>query len=271
MQAEYERLLKKELFGSAENPTGPLTDAQKETASRFYDLFRQKILAAAVERNNAEGQQYITGERNVQRGWSYYNSDYYYASESAISAITAGAQAVAQEHDSTFTVPDYLAKGETHRYNFNSALAGDPFIVSENHFVLDPDVVPPKHFQWFFESGGNATAQGSIQLTSMTVSNADGTKTVTDYTTDGFDPTNSCKGRTWVCWTDESGTEHRQEAEFRLDAQGKPRKVSDLLSPSKQDTESASLLNRFLANLQCYAKGYFERFAVLSPNLDLRI
>ena len=105
----------------------------------------------------------------------------------------------------------------------------------------------------------------------MAVINADGTKTVTDYTTDHFDPTDCCKGRTWVCWTDESGTEHRQEAEFRLDAQGKPRKVSDLLSPSKQDTESASLLNRFLANLQCYAKGYFERFAVLSPNLDLRI
>ena len=48
LQAKYEKLLKKELFGSKENPTGPLSASQKEIATNFYDVFREKILSAAV-------------------------------------------------------------------------------------------------------------------------------------------------------------------------------------------------------------------------------
>ena len=55
------KLLKKRAFGSMENPTGPLTASQKEIATNFYNAFREKILSAAVERNNTEGKQYITG------------------------------------------------------------------------------------------------------------------------------------------------------------------------------------------------------------------
>ena len=156
LQAEYEKLLKKELFGSMENPTGPLTASQKETATNFYNAFREKILSTAVERNNAEGEQYITGDMNVQRNWAYYNSDYYYASESAISAITEGAQNVSQEYGSTFEVPDYMAQGKTNLYNFNTALSGDPFVASDYHYIIDPDVVPPENFKWFYEKSGDA-------------------------------------------------------------------------------------------------------------------
>ena len=48
LQAEYKKLLKKELFGAMENPTGPLSASQKEIATNFYDAFRGKILSAAV-------------------------------------------------------------------------------------------------------------------------------------------------------------------------------------------------------------------------------
>ena len=67
LQAKYERLLKIELFGSAEAPSGPLTDEQKQAATDFYNEFRKKILSTAVERNNAEREQYLTGEMNTQR------------------------------------------------------------------------------------------------------------------------------------------------------------------------------------------------------------
>lgn len=271
LQTEYEKLLKKELFGSMENPTGPLTASQKEIATNFYNAFREKILSAAVERNNTEGKQYITGDMNVQRNWAYYNSDYYYASESAISAITEGAQNVSQEYGSTFEVPDYMAQGKTNLYNFNTALSGDPFVASDYHYIIDPDVAPPENFKWFYEKGGDAYST-TIRMNSLTVEDADGNKTVTDYTTDTFDPKDPLKAQTWVSYTDEDGIEHRLSTDLVFNNSKEDlRNVADLLSFSDKDTDKASLLNQFLSNLQLYPKRYFDRFPAVSRSMDFMV
>lgn len=270
LQAEYEKLLKKELFGSMENPTGPLTASLKEAATNFYNAFRGKILSAAAQRNNAEGEQYITGDMNVQRNWAYYNSDYYYASESAISAITEGAQNVSQEYGSTFEVPDYMAQGKTNLYNFNTALSGDPFVASDYHYIIDPDVAPPENFKWFYESGGDP--YNSIRLTSFSSIDKNGNKIFVDYTTDEFDPTDPSKAQTWVSYTDEDGIEHRLSTDVVFDhSKDDLRNVLGLLSFSDKNTDKASLLNQFLSHLQIYPKGYFDRFPTVSRSMDFMV
>lgn len=272
LQSEYENMLKKELFGSMEQPTGPLTDLQKETAENFYSVFREKILTAAVERNRAEGEQYITGNWNPQRNWSYYNSDYYYESESAISAITTGAQAVAKEYGTSFQVPDYLAQGATHRYNFNTALGGNPFVVSDaQHTIIDPDAVPPEHMKWFYESGGDAN-RATIRMNSLTTTDQYGNKTVIDYTNPQFDPTDPTKAQTWVSYTDENGVEHRLSTQFRFHFNKEDlHTVSDLLLGSENNTDENGTWRSFLSNLQVYPKGYFERFPTSSRSMDFKI
>lgn len=271
LQAEYEKLLKKELFGSMENPTGPLSASQKEIAANFYDAFREKNLSAAVQRNNTEGEQYITGEMNVQRNWSYYNSDYYYASEAAISAITEGAQNVSQEYVSSFEVPDYMAQGRTNLYNFNTALSGDPFVVSDYHYIIDPDVAPSENFKWFYEKGGDAYST-TIRFDSFTVEDAGGNKIVTDYTTDVFDSKDPRKAQTWVSYTDENGVEHRLSTDIVFNNSKEDlRNVADLLFFPDKDTDKASLLNQFLSNLQLYPKRYFDRFPMVSRSMDFMV
>lgn len=121
-------------------------------------------MSAAVQHNNAEGEKYITGDMNVQRNWSYYNSDYYYASEAAISAITEGAQNVSQEYGSSFEVPDYMAQGRTDLYNFNTALSGDPFVVSDYHYIIDPDVAPRKISSGFMKRAEMLIAPPSASI-----------------------------------------------------------------------------------------------------------
>ncbi len=269
LQAEYERLLKKELFGSAQNPTAPLTEWQKETETEFYNAFRQKILTTAVERNNAEGEAFITGEMNAQRSWSYYNSKYYYASEAAVSAITAGAQHVSQTYGSSFQVPAYLEQGKTDLYNFNTALRGDPFLVSEHRYIIDPKTAPPKNFIWFYETGGDASST-TAKITSFTTTDKHGNRIVIDCTTDEFDPKDPTKAQTWVLYTDEAGVAHRLSTDLVFDhSKDDLRIVSDLLAFSRQDTEQAVLLNQFLSNLQLYPKRYFDRFPVSPRSINV--
>lgn len=271
LQAEYGEMLKKELFGSMENPPSPLTESQKETAMDFYNAFRQKILSVAVERNNAEGEQYITGDMNVQRSWSYYNSDYYYTSESAISAITNATQTISQEYDTTFEVPDYLKQGKTNLYNFNTALEGDPFIVSDYHYIVDPDVAPPKNFKWFYQTGGDP--YNCIRMTSFGTIDENGNEVIEkDFTTDEFDPTDPSKAQTWVSYTDEDGVEHRLSTDIVFDdSKDDLRNMLNLLSFSDKDADKANLLNKFLPNLQIYPKGYFDRFPVSARSMDFKI
>ena len=255
LQAEYECLLGDYLNQVCES--GASAENQKVAADKFYNTFRQKLLDVAVQRNNAEGEQYITGEMNSQRSWKYYNSDYYYASEKAIAAITDGAESAAQERGFSFEVPDYKAEGLNLYYNFNSAWSNS-FDASQQ-YITDYDAVPPENFEWFFEQGGNRN-HGVLTMDSLTIRNPDGTEEVIKYKTDEFDPTDPTKGTTWVRYKDADGKEAFISKDFRFNGSRDDLfTVSDLLKFTTQDSEQADKLNDFLNTLQLYSNGYFQR------------
>lgn len=234
---------------------GMMGPAFQET---FYGEFRRMVLDEAVSRNNAEGKQYITGEMTCQRNWKYYNSDYYYKSEEAISALTDRFHAMAREQgwEDSVSVPDYKAKGLNLYNNFNSALS-NKFAVDEQ-YILDLDQVPPKDFRWFYQSGGN---NGDGVVTSLTMIAPDGTETVIDYAGKGFDPTNPTKGTTWAAYKDESGTWRYESTDFTYNfSKNDLKNVASLLKFSGQSGGTQEAVNRFLKNLQLYPGGYFSRF-----------
>ena len=226
----------------------------------FYSEFRRKILEVAVQRNNQEGKQHIDGQMNAQRNWKYYNSDYYFKSEAAISAITDGVKNLTQGPAyEGFTLPDYKEGGLNLYYNFNSALSNG--IAISEQFILDQDMVPPKDFQWFYQSGGDSSNQ-VFSAQSLTVTDPDGTITdFIDYRTQGFDPTDSTKATTWALYKDGQGRNHFISADFTYNfSKNDLRNVLNLMSFSEGTQDQDSAVNRFLKNLQVYSKGYFSSF-----------
>lgn len=235
---------------------GMMGPAFQET---FYGEFRRMVLDEAVSRNNTEGKQYITGEMNAQRNWKYYNSDYYYQSEDAISALTERFTAMAQERgwEDTVSVRDYRAKGLNLYDNFNSALSNH-FNV-DDQFIKDPSQVPPRDFRWFYQSGGNSGDKTSV--TSLTIQHPDGTTTFIDYTKEGFDPTDPAKGTTWAAYKDGGGTWRYQSADFTYNfSRDDLKNAASLLKFPGQSGGTQEAVNQFLKNLQLYPSGYFSRF-----------
>lgn len=228
-------------------------------AETFYSEFRRKILDVAIQRNYTEGQQHFTGKMNAQRNWKYYNSDYYFKSESAISAITDGMGNLSQGSAyEGFTLPNYKEKGLNLYYNFNSAFSNG-FSTSEQ-FLLNPDMVPPENFQWFYQSGGDSESK-NVNASSLTIQYADGTSEFIDYTTPGFDATDPTKATTWASYQDAQGNKHIVSADFTYHfSKDDLRNVAELLNFSQGDPEQDTVVNSFLSNLQVYSEGYFLRF-----------
>lgn len=226
----------------------------------FYGEFRRMILDAAVQRNNAEGRQYITGGMTAQRNWKYYNSDYYYQSEDAISALTDKFLAAAREKgwEDKVSVSDYKAKGLNLYNNFNSALSNH-FNV-DDQFIIDTDEVPPRDFRWFYQSGGNDGTHGKV--TARWSERPDGTiYDYVDYTTPGFDSTDPTKGTTWAAYKDENGTWQYDSLDFTYDfSKDDLKNVAGLLKFAGKTGASREAVNQFLKNLQLYPGGYFSRF-----------
>ena len=242
------------------------TQAMTET---FYSEFRRKILEVAVQRSNQEGKQYFTGEMNAQRNWKYYNSDYYFKSEAAISAITDGLNELAQGPAyEGFTLPDYKAEGLNLYYNYNTAFSNG-FAVDEQ-FMLDPDAVPPENFQWFYQSGGDS-ANKIIEADSLTIEHPDGTTEFIDYRPKSFDPTDYRTATTWASYRDTQGNKHVVSTDFFYNfSKDDLRNVADLLNFTQGDPAQDSAVNRFLKNLQVYSQGYFSQFPQIT-NFDRHI
>lgn len=239
----------------------PFVDETMEQActEAMYDNFREKILGAAVQRNNAEGRQYVTGEMCPQRTWKYYNADYYYKSEDAIAAVTRGMEEFAQDRGWKWTVPDY--RGKNMYYNFNTAFSNN--FCLDSQYILDPDMVPPEGFEWFYQTGGSSSSGPVIATPVTIITHADGTE---EYVEQGqrtqrtkFDPTDYYTANTWAAYTDKNGQRHvvSKDIIFKGD-KSDLFNAGDLLRFAVGDESEA--LNAFLHNLQLYPKNYFSMY-----------
>lgn len=262
--------LSEKLLGTYEDlgyPNGLFitNQAGREAAvESFYDEFRAKLLTVAVQRNNQEGRQYVTGEMNQQREYKYYNADYYYKSEAAIAALDRGAEAAAEKLELPgFTIPDYKAKGLNCYYNFNSAFSNN-ISVSEQ-YMTDYDQAPPEGFKWFYQSGGTGEAQ-VIPGKWRNVTQTGEDNAPAPELTKPFDPTDPSSATTWVSYRDADGKEHRVSTDFRYTYKDSDLfKLSSLLKFTGGDAELDAAANQFINSLQVYPKWYFLGMGI---NLD---
>ncbi len=225
----------------------------------FYSEFRRKILDEAVRRNDQEGQQYVTGDMNAQRNWKYYNADYYYQSEKALSAITDGVNELIKDRAySGFTFRDYAAEGLNLYDNFNSAVSNN--ISFDEQFILDSKKAPPEGFRWFYQSGGDSGRV--IQANGLIVTDANGNvEEYYDYRPTQFDPKDFRTATTWASYRDDKGTEHFVNTDFFYHGtKSDLRNLSALLNFTGGNKAQDAAMNDFLKNLQVYSQGYFSRF-----------
>lgn len=257
--------LSEKLLGTYEDQGYPnglfiTNQAGREAAvEAFYDEFRFKLLSVAVQRNNQEGKQYVTGEMNQQREYKYYNADYYYKSEAAIAALDKGAAAAAEKLELTnFTIPDYKAEGHNCYYNFNSAFSNN--FCASNQYFLDYDQVPPEGFKWFYQTGGTGEAQKTGEAVLSAIYSPDGKLIWSREPEEAapFDPTDPHSATTWVSYRDADGKEHRVSTDFRYThTKADLLNLSSLLRFAGGDPKLDAAANRFLGALQIYPKWYF--------------
>ena len=257
--------LSEKLLGTYEDlgyPNGLFitNQAGREAAvEAFYDEFRFKLLSVAVQRNNQEGKQYVTGEMNQQREYKYYNADYYYKSEAAIAALDKGAATAAEKMELTnFTIPDYKAEGHNCYYNFNSAFSNN--FCASNQYFLDYDQVPPEGFKWFYQTGGTGETQKSVEAKCSAIYSPDGKLIWSREPEEAtpFDPTDPRSATTWVSYRDTDGKEYRVSTDFRYThTKTDLLNLSSLLKFAGGDPKLDAAANRFLGALQIYPKWYF--------------
>lgn len=222
----------------------------------FYEEARRLVLETAVAANCEEGKQFLSGEMNSQRMMLYYNSDYYYMSEDAIGAIDEKTLSYAKQNGmEEFEIPDYKAMGWHQYNNFNSVFSGNTngrweLEVFHDNYILDYNMVPPKGFRWFYQSGGSAG--GDVRE----ISYSDGYhEYYSDYSK--FDPTNHLTATTWAAYTDSSGKLNYISTDFNLGSIGKDLyHLSELLNfPGGKNQEIAEV-NRFIKNFRVFPQGY---------------
>lgn len=232
-------------------------------ADCFYSEMRRKLLAA-VDRNNQEGRQYVTGGADFRGDWKYYNSDYYFKSEAGIAALTDGLlQYAEQEGFENFSIRDYGAEKKNLYNNFNTAWSNN-FDLSQQ-YMEDYNQVPPRDFVWFYQTGGGGEIDTEAQLVSIT--HPDGrVEFVGEEEEDtGFDPHSFDSATTWAAYRDAQGNLHRVSADFSYNrTESDLRRVSSLLRFSARDEK----VSAFLQNLRVYSRGYFRDYP--AKRLDFR-
>lgn len=263
LQTKYEALAK-EYVGVLEEDGYSSTQVKYCAAEAFHDAFKVKLLEEAVQRNNAEGRQYVSeGFNSEERAYHYYNADYYHQSEVAISAITDGAKNVAEsygiEYGSLNTAQGLSVEGDDRYYNFNTAWSYSSRIGSK--FMADTGKAPPENFKWFYE-----VPKGGV-VTSVTYEEADGRK-VTEY----YHQANA-----WASWGEGAETQsqyHRVDADFPYGFKGKEddplETFAELLKFSTGNPEVDAILNGFLENLWIDPTEHYNRFMFGTGGINIQ-
>lgn len=276
----FERLLNKFRNACDENdypmPRGLYEDEGMSEA--FYSDFRARILDLSVQRNDEEGKQYITGEIDVTRNWKYYNSDYYFKSEDALAALDKGLEQFLDNvgiKNYKLDIPDYKAEGLDLKYNFNSAWSHYRGMCSwygeADQFMKDYDAVPPKGFEWFYQSGGDAKKKviTMTDMTRVTESGPNGEEVVLwEKDRSKFDSKDAYSATTWAAYRDSKGVRHVVSVNFAYEESENDLKVVSSLLRFTGNKEEDAPFNRFLNSLQVCKGGHFRRFG-LTRTLEL--
>lgn len=259
----FERLLNKFRAACDKNdyptPLGLTLYEDEGMSAAFYSDFRAQILKQAVQRNDDEGKRYITDPERAVPNWKYYNSDYYFLSEDALAAAEKGLEQFLEHVDVKgykLDIPDYKAEGKNECYNFNSAWSAYQAGWDADQFMKDFDAVPPKGFEWFYQSGGDAKRV---------------TRGIARLVTDGvpahvpFDPKDPSSATTWAAYRDSSGKRHFVSKDFAYDGTENDLKTVSSLLRFTGNKEEDEAFNRFMDNLQVCKSGYFYRFGLIKP------
>ena len=231
-------------------------------AESFYKEMRDKILQLAVNRNDAEGRQYVSGGKSFNGDWKYYNSDYYYKTEDALSALTSGVTAYTKDRPG---YEDFDLREITSNYtqytprNFNSAWNGRYPL--NQQYLMDERQAPPEGFKWFYQKGGSTGKQhpviGKIYL--------DGREVEQTVHRAPFDPAKDTSATTWASYRDAGGKEHRVSTDFLFDVDGVDKY---LVSTLLQFTGGkAQAFNQFLENFRVNSGSWWR--PVETPVIDL--
>ncbi len=227
--------------------------------STVYDHFRERILSAAVRRNQAEGQQYASREGAQFR---YYNARYYHQSEEAIGAITGRVTKMAEERGlDQFEIPDYEALGLFSHRNFNTAVSGHSNVIpggltlAEDPWILDYDMVPPEGFQFFYEPG----IAPEPELTPVDDPDAP--------VTEGL------AARVWASFLDASGALQTLSRDFHFSVTGlldaDQKNLGSLLQFQPASKKGFAAMNQFLKNFQV-TPPHYASLRSMDRGLNLR-
>ncbi len=269
LRTEYARLTNKfvEAYQQNQYPAIFAYDLYQNRCAEeevFYDEFRKAILDTAVSLNNSAGEKYVTSP--ADGGLKYYNSDYYFKSESAIAAATKGARDVAakwhppevingvsqlippalRKYDYSFEIPDYKGEDLNSYYNFNSAW--DSADGSSNQSISDYDKVPPRGFEWFYQYGGIKN--------SRPVQDAEEN-----------DPFAAVM---WARYTDAKGKDHFTSTHYSCDhTAGDMQKVSELMSFANVSDIRGDYANKFMSYLKVYSLRDVSRLTSMASALNM--
>lgn len=230
----------------------------------LYTEMRDKILEIAVNRNDAEGQKYVSGGKGFGGDWKYYNSDYYYKSEDAISALFDGVSSYTEGRNGYHKFDLQEIEAQLTQYtprNFNSAW-NNRYPLNQQ-CLMDERQAPPEGFKWFYQKGGSHGKQhsviGKIYL--------DGREVEQTVHRAPFDPTKDTSATTWASYRDASGKEHRVSTDFLFDVDGVDKYLTSTLL---QFTGSkAQAFNEFLENLRVNSGNWWRPDD--TPVIDLRV
>ena len=141
-----------------------------------------------------------------------------------------------------------------------------------DQLMRDYDQVPPKGFEWFYQSGG---CNGNVHYKNLQFI-FDGVNKYYQAPPTVFDPEDRYSATTWASYTDSNGKKHFVSTDFAylsIDSAFKYHGkglyvVSSLLQFTGNKKEDIPY-NKFLDSLQVCRKRYYESSGLVKP-IDLR-
>lgn len=232
LKSRYKELAKQYFQGNFDNHfiSGRDTAENKAMSEAFYTEFRRQGIGGATSACFEKGLEFRKGDPAAA---TYYNADYYYMSEDFTKAITEAASELSKENGlGEFEVPDYSGDSFALYNNFNTAWNG-----YRGRSMTDTSAVPPRGFEFYFQSGTQFRGSGSLPQQGYTLHAIEGSDVPTPNKS--IEVTESAYVRFFYPFGAEKGF---VEGSFSMVA-GKSYSLVDYLQFSKENPPEESLLS----------------------------